>query len=153
MGVGGAGGGLVEFGERKRRPQFETLRLLSLRDRDGGEEGLFGRRWVRRIALQQDPAPDAMEQGVGPVQACPIRERQSFVDQLQGPIRVIPLGFELGEQALEDRHEQLVSLAEIRRQRFPESRHSTFAISEPGPRPIRVGFSKREKHGHSVFPA
>jgi hypothetical protein len=64
------------------------------------------------------------------------RQRQRFVDPVQGAVRIIPLGFELGEQALEERRVQLVSLAEICRQRFPESRHPAFAIAEPGARPI-----------------
>ena len=41
MGVGTAGGRLVELGQRKRRLQFEAARLLRLRDGDGGEEALF----------------------------------------------------------------------------------------------------------------
>ena len=40
VGVGGAGGRLVELGERKRRAQFEAARSLLLRDGDGGLEAL-----------------------------------------------------------------------------------------------------------------
>ena len=36
IGLGGAGGRLVEFGQRQRRAQFEAARSLLLRDRDGG---------------------------------------------------------------------------------------------------------------------
>ena len=77
-----------------------------------------------------------MEQRVGPVLAGLARQRESLVDPLQGAVRVIPLGFELGEQALEKRHPQLLFLAKIRRQRLPESRHPALPIAEPGARPI-----------------
>ena len=38
VGLDGAMGGLVEFGERERGAQFEAAGLLGLRDRDGGED-------------------------------------------------------------------------------------------------------------------
>jgi hypothetical protein len=132
----GAVGRLIEFRQRERRLQFEASRLLRLCDGDGGAEGLFGRHRVRAIALEQDCAADAVEQGVGPVLTGLIRERQRFVDPAQGSVRVIPLGFELGEPALEERDKQLVSLAEICRQRFSETGHRAFAIAEPDARPI-----------------
>ena len=61
MGVGGAGGRLVELGERERRAQFEAARALLLRDGDGGQEGFLRRRRVGGVALQQDFAADAMQ--------------------------------------------------------------------------------------------
>jgi hypothetical protein len=42
--------------------------LLS-RNGDGGQEGLFGRRRVRRIALEQNLAVDAMQCGFTPALA------------------------------------------------------------------------------------
>jgi hypothetical protein len=75
VGLRRAGGRLVELGERQSRLQYEASRFLRLRDLDGGEEGLFGRRRVRGIALQEDCAPDAMHQRVGPALAGLVRER------------------------------------------------------------------------------
>ncbi len=61
VGFGGAGGRLIELGERKRRAQFETARALLLRDGDGGQEGFFRRRGVGGIALEQDFAACPMQ--------------------------------------------------------------------------------------------
>ena len=63
MGVGGAGGRLVELGERKRGAQFEAARALLLRDGDGGQEGFFRRRGVGGVALEQDFAARPMQFG------------------------------------------------------------------------------------------
>ena len=60
MGVGGAIGRLIELRQRERRAQLVAPRLLLLRNGDGGEERFLGRRRVRRIALEQDFAADAM---------------------------------------------------------------------------------------------
>ncbi len=40
-GLGGATGRLVELRQRKRRAQADATRALLIRDRDGGQEGLF----------------------------------------------------------------------------------------------------------------
>jgi hypothetical protein len=125
----------IHFRERQRRLQFEAARLLRLRDGDGGLEGFFGRRKIRRIALQ-DYAADAVELGVGPALSRLARQRQSFVDPPQGAVRVIPLRFELCEQTLEKRRIELVSRAEICRQGFAETPHPAFAIAKPGARPM-----------------
>ena len=60
MGVGGAVRRLVEFGERKRRAQFEAARALSLRDSDGGLERFLGGCRVGGVAPQQHLAAEAM---------------------------------------------------------------------------------------------
>ena len=66
MGVGGAAGRLIKLRQRQRRAQLEAPRLLLLRDGDGGEEGFLGRRRIRRIALEQNLAADAMALRVKP---------------------------------------------------------------------------------------
>ena len=108
--------------------QAEAARLLRFRDGDGGEERLFGRRRVRRIALQQDIAADAVERGVGPVLSRLIRKRQRSIDPRLGGFRVIPLGFQLGEPPLEERRKHLVSVAKVCRQ---GSRDSDTPVSRP----------------------
>jgi hypothetical protein len=60
--------------------QFKTARLLLLRDGDGGEERILGRRRIDRIALEQDLAAQAMEERVAPVFSCLTCESQRFVD-------------------------------------------------------------------------
>ena len=61
MGVGGAGGRLVELRERKRRAQFEAARALLLCDGDGGQERFFRGRGIGGVVLQQDFAARAMQ--------------------------------------------------------------------------------------------
>ena len=131
-----AAGRLIKLRERKRREQLIAASLLCLCNGDGGLEGLFGGGRVRRIALEQDCAADAVKHGVGPVLSGLACQRERFVYLTQGAVLVIPFGFELGEQALENWRIELVSLAEIRRHRFPESLHSAFVIAEPGAHPI-----------------
>jgi hypothetical protein len=104
---------LVELGERKGREQLIAARALLFRDGDGREEGLFSGRRVRGIALEQDIAADAEEQGVGPMLSRLIGERQRVVDPAQGSVRVVPFAFELGEPTLEERHMQPVSLVDV----------------------------------------
>ena len=77
-----------------------------------------------------------MEQGVGPALSRLIRQRQSFVDPAQGAVRVLPLGLELGEQTLEERRMDLVSLVGVRGKCFPKSRHPAFTVAEPGASPF-----------------
>jgi hypothetical protein len=55
-----ATGRLIKLCQRERRAQLEAPRLLLLGDCDGGEEGFFGWSRVRRIALEQYLAPNAV---------------------------------------------------------------------------------------------
>ena len=110
MGVGGAAGRLIKLRQRQRRAQLETPRLLLLRDGDSGEECFLGRRRVRRIALQQNLAADAVQESVALVFSRLAREHQCFVDPAQGFLGALPVGFELGEQPLEQRHYSLDTL-------------------------------------------
>ena len=80
MGIGGAAGRLVEFGESKRRAQFEATRALLLRDSDGGQESFFGRRRVGRVALQKDFAAHAMQFGGERAIASAVGCRQMSID-------------------------------------------------------------------------
>ena len=51
MGVGGAGGRLIEFGQRQRRAQFEAARGLLLRDGDGVWKASSAGAGLRRLRL------------------------------------------------------------------------------------------------------
>jgi hypothetical protein len=61
---------VIELRQRERRAQLETPRLLLLRDGDCGEECVLDRRRIRRIALEQNLAPAAMQESVAPVFSC-----------------------------------------------------------------------------------
>ena len=80
MCVGGAVCALIKLRQRQRRLQLKTPRLLLLRNGDGSEEGFLGRRRVRRIALEQNLAADAMQKGVAPSFSSLGGEGQRFVD-------------------------------------------------------------------------
>jgi hypothetical protein len=51
---------MVDHRDPRRTPNIEALRILLLRDGDGGEEGFLRRRSVHAIVLQQNFAADAM---------------------------------------------------------------------------------------------
>ena len=95
---GGAGGRLVEFGERQCGAQFEAARPLLLRDGDGGQESLFRRRGIGGVALQQDIAARAMQFGFECAVAQAIGRRQRFVEDGYGAdwIARLGLGFRQG---------------------------------------------------------
>jgi hypothetical protein len=76
--LGGAVGGLVEFGERKRGAQFETAGLLISCDLDGGEERLLGRAGVCGVLYEEDFAANAIEFDVEPMLSGLSRQRERF---------------------------------------------------------------------------
>ena len=86
MGVGGAGGRLIELGQRKRGAQFEAARALLLRDGDGGQEGFFRRSGVGRIALEQGFASRPMQFRFERAIAQAVRCRQRFVEDCNGAV-------------------------------------------------------------------
>jgi len=59
--IGVAIGRATKLRKRQRGAQFETARLLRLRDSDRGLQRLLSRRGVGRVALQQDLAADAVD--------------------------------------------------------------------------------------------
>ena len=102
MGVGGAGGRLVELGQRQRRAQFEAARALLLRDRDGGQEGFFRRRGVGGIALEQDFAARPMQFRFECAMAQAVAGRQRFVEDGDGAVGIARPGFGLGQRDLQE---------------------------------------------------
>jgi hypothetical protein len=78
--VGGAAGRPTKLREGKRRAQLEAFRFLLLRDGDGSEEGILRWRRVRRVALEENLAADAVQEGLDPMLACLLRQRQGIVD-------------------------------------------------------------------------
>ena len=65
---------MIELRQRERRAQLETPRFLLLRDCDCSEEGILCRRGIRRIALEQNLAAQAMQESVAPAFSCLTRE-------------------------------------------------------------------------------
>ena len=61
MGFGGAGGRLIELGERQRCEEFVAASALLFGDGDGGPEGFLSRRGVGGVALEQDSAARPMQ--------------------------------------------------------------------------------------------
>src|SRR5215472_16514936 len=93
---------VIELRQRERRAQLETPCLLLLRDGDCSEERILGRGGVRRIALEQNLAAQAMQESVRPVLSRLMREPEPLVNSRQGLFYVLPFGFDLGEQSLKE---------------------------------------------------
>jgi hypothetical protein len=61
---------VIELRQRERCAQLEAPRLPLLRDGDCSKECFLGWRLVRRIALEQNLAAQAMQESVAPVFSC-----------------------------------------------------------------------------------
>jgi len=133
--VGSAAGRLIQLRQRERRAQLETPRLLLLRNSDGGEECFLRRRRVRRIALQQDLAADAVQECVAEMFSGLVRQSQCFIDPSQGSLRPFAFNFEFGKQSLVNWYECFVSLFRIRRQFLLKLGRASLSIAEAGSRP------------------
>src|SRR5262249_23251302 len=86
-------------------------------------------RLVRRIALQQDLAADAVQVGVGPMLSRLLRERQRLINSCQGLFYVLPFGFDLGEQSLKEWNPILASSRGKCRDRLSKLRNVDFIVS------------------------
>ena len=64
MSVRGTVGGVIESCQIESCAQLKTARLLLLRDGDCREQRILGRRRIRRIALEQNLAAQAMQESV-----------------------------------------------------------------------------------------
>jgi hypothetical protein len=62
--------GTIQSCQIESGAQLKTPRLLLLRDGDCGEERILGQRRIRRMALEQNPAAQAMQESVAPVFSC-----------------------------------------------------------------------------------
>jgi len=102
VGVSGAGGRLVELGERKRRAQFEAARALPLRDGDSRLESFFGGRGIGGVALQQGFAAGPVELRFERAVAEAIGRRQRFVEDRNSAIAIARPRFGLGQRDLQE---------------------------------------------------
>ena len=91
MGFDGAGGGLVELGERQNCPQTPTSRALLLRDLERGLEGFLGGGGIRGIALEQDLAAEAMQEGEAVAILRLARKRQRLFHARERALRSVGL--------------------------------------------------------------
>ena len=115
-GVGvGAAGRAIELGERQRRTQFETARSLSLRDGDGGQEGLLGRCGIGGVALQENFAARPMQFRFERAKAQAIRGRQRFVENGDGAIGVTRPAFSLSQRDPDEpvEHQDILLLEQL----------------------------------------
>jgi hypothetical protein len=70
MSVSGTAGGIIKACQIESRAQLKTPHLLLLRDDDCSEQCILGRRCIRRIALEQNLAAQAMQESVAPMFSC-----------------------------------------------------------------------------------
>ena len=102
VGVGGAGGRLVELGERQRRAQFEAARALLLRDSDGGQESVFRRRGIGGVALEQEFTARPMQFRFERAIASAVGRRQGFVEDGDGAVGIARPGLGLAKRNLQE---------------------------------------------------
>ena len=118
VGVGGAGGRLIELGERKRREQLVAARALLLRDGDGGLEGFLGGRRIGEVALQENFAAQAINERVRAMFSLFLSDRQRW--SIVASALSAGHGFEVSKQPIERWYGVLVAQSEIGRQRLPK---------------------------------
>jgi hypothetical protein len=106
VGFDGAGGRLIELGERKRRAQFEAARALLFRDTERRQEGFCCRRGIGGVLLEQGFASHAVQFGVEGAMTGPLGRRQRFVEEDKRAIHVACSAFTLGKPCLEEPVEQ-----------------------------------------------
>src|SRR5215471_10403978 len=70
MSVRGTARGTIKSCQIESCAQLKTARPLLLRDCDCSEKRILGRRRIRRIALEQNFAAQAMQESVAPVFSC-----------------------------------------------------------------------------------
>jgi hypothetical protein len=137
VGVGATVDQLIEFGERKRRAQFEAPRALVLGDGDSGLKGFLRRRKVVGIALYQSFSADAMQFRFEGAMTGPLARCQRFVETRDGAVGIACPGFGSGEGNLEESVEgQDVLLA----QKFDPATHVRERLARP------PAFSRRHAH-------
>ena len=101
MSVDRTTGRLVHLGERERGAQFEAVRALLLRDRDGGQESFFRGRGIGGVALEQDFAARPMQLRFECAVAEAIGSRQRFVEEGDSAVGIAGLRLGLGQRNLE----------------------------------------------------
>ena len=74
MGVRGTTRGIIKACQIESCAQLKTACLLLLCDGDSSEECILGRCGIRRIALEQNLATQAMQESVAPAFSCLSRE-------------------------------------------------------------------------------
>ena len=100
--IGATAGRLIELGERERSAQAEAARPLTLSDGNGGPVGFFGGRRIRRIALQQRFAANAMQFCIEGALASPIRRRQRVVEDGNSAVDIVGASFGFCEGNLDE---------------------------------------------------
>ena len=128
VGVGGAAGRLIEFGQRERRAQFEAARALLLRDGDGRQERVFRRRGISGVALQQDVAADAMQFRLERAMTDALARRQRLVEDRDSAVGVACVRFGFGQRNLQEPVEQQDVL-------FAQQLDAAAHVLEPAPEP------------------
>ena len=104
MGFGGAGGRLVDLGERERGKQFEAARALLFRDGDGGLDASSAGAGLAGSRLSSDFAADAMQFGFECAMV-PVRSTSPTpsIEDGDGAVDISGTGFGFGQHDLETR--------------------------------------------------
>src|ERR1700722_18039315 len=81
-------GRLVKLGERGRGSQFEAARSLLLRDREGGQEGLFRGRGGGGVTLQQNFPARSVKFGVECAKTGAVGRREPLIENRKSAIGI-----------------------------------------------------------------
>jgi hypothetical protein len=106
---------------KDRIPRRSLLSMASAKQASSPEGEVPGLNNVGSLTTQRE--------GVGPTLASLLGERQRLIDPCQGHDVAWILGFEFGEQTLEEGRVQLVSLLGVRRQGLSKLRHAGHTVA------------------------
>jgi hypothetical protein len=98
MGLNGAGGRLIELGERERGAKLEAARALLTRDSDRSPEAFLSRGKVSRVALEQHFAADSMQFRFECAIVCSHHSLKRFVDGRNCAADIACARFGVGER-------------------------------------------------------
>jgi hypothetical protein len=146
--IGGATGRLVKLCQRQRRVQLETSRLLLLRDGDGRQERFLGWRGIRRIALEQNIAADAVALSIKPTLSRVLAIGDNAVDSGEGSLDLARFHFPLGQRRRCERNEVAHSLLAAGRDSSAHFREPSIgALQMPTrPRPEETAVGRQRWH-------
>jgi hypothetical protein len=136
----------IKFRQRERRAQFEALRLLPLRDGDGGQELFLSRSSVRGIARQQNLAADAMGLRFEPTLPVTLGIGYRFVDGRECGVGSARLHFPCGQHGRKDRYVEPNSPFAARFKCGAHLRQTSLGISRLHPRPRVLKGAVCRKH-------
>ena len=149
--VGESAGRLIVLGERERRLQMRTACALLLRYGDRRPECFLGVSVIGRVALEQNFAAQAMQEGERATMFDLVREAESFVNASQRAVRSQRFRLELRQQSGIEPQVDPNALIDESRQNPSNLGRASYRVIDPTPRPTRMQSGLVEKLHHRLF--